>query len=143
MGLGMDVVMPQLGETVSEGKVSAWFKAPGDAVEAGENLFEIETDKVTMEVQALSSGVLSEVRVKSGETVPVGAVVAVIGEAVAVRHADRHPLPQGERAGASPSPLWGGARGGATPVNGPSNWLRSPRRTRRRKISARPTGRSA
>jgi pyruvate dehydrogenase E2 component (dihydrolipoamide acetyltransferase) len=76
----MDVVMPQLGETVAEGKVAAWFKAPGDRVEVGENLFEIETDKVTMEVQALASGVLSEIRVKSGETVPVGAVVAVIGE---------------------------------------------------------------
>jgi pyruvate/2-oxoglutarate dehydrogenase complex dihydrolipoamide acyltransferase (E2) component len=76
----MDVVMPQLGETVAEGKVATWFKAPGDRVEVGENLFEIETDKVTMEVQALTSGVLSEVRVKSGETVPVGAVVAVIGE---------------------------------------------------------------
>jgi 2-oxoglutarate dehydrogenase E2 component (dihydrolipoamide succinyltransferase) len=76
----MDVVMPQLGETVAEGKVASWFKAPGDRIEVGENLFEIETDKVTMEVQALASGVLSEIRVKSGETVPVGAVVAVIGE---------------------------------------------------------------
>jgi pyruvate dehydrogenase E2 component (dihydrolipoamide acetyltransferase) len=77
----MDVIMPQLGETVAEGKVSAWFKSAGDTVAAGENLFEIETDKVTMEVQALSGGVLSEVRVNVGETVPVGAVVAVIGEA--------------------------------------------------------------
>jgi 2-oxoglutarate dehydrogenase E2 component (dihydrolipoamide succinyltransferase) len=80
----MDVVMPQLGETVAEGKVATWFKAPGDRVEVGENLFEIETDKVTMEVQALTSGVLSEIRVKSGETVPVGAVVAVIGESGSV-----------------------------------------------------------
>ena len=114
MGLGMDVVMPQLGETVAEGKVSAWFKAPGDRVEAGENLFEIETDKVTMEVQALSSGVLSEVRVKSGETAPVGAVVAVIGEAGGLP-----PTPalsdEGRGQSASPSPLWGGARGGAAP----------------------------
>jgi pyruvate/2-oxoglutarate dehydrogenase complex dihydrolipoamide acyltransferase (E2) component len=80
----MDVVMPQLGETVAEGKVSAWFKAPGDAVAAGDNLFEIETDKVTMDVQALASGVLSEIRVPQGGTVPVGAVVAVIGDAGAV-----------------------------------------------------------
>jgi len=77
----MDVVMPQLGETVTEGKVSAWLKSPGDRVEAGESLFEIETDKVTMEVQALASGVLSEIRIKSGEVAPVGAVVAVIGAA--------------------------------------------------------------
>lgn len=76
----MDVLMPQLGETVSEGKVSAWFKAQGESVAAGENLFEIETDKVTMEVQALSDGVLSEIRVAIGEVAPVGAVVAVIGD---------------------------------------------------------------
>jgi 2-oxoglutarate dehydrogenase E2 component (dihydrolipoamide succinyltransferase) len=75
----MDVVMPQLGETVSEGKISTWFKKAGDTVEAGENIFEIETDKVSMEVQALASGVLTEIRVKDGETCPVGAIVAVIG----------------------------------------------------------------
>jgi pyruvate dehydrogenase E2 component (dihydrolipoamide acetyltransferase) len=77
----MDVVMPQLGETVAEGKISAWFKAAGDAVKAGDNLFEIETDKVTMEVQATSAGILSDIRVQTGETVPVGTVVAIIGEA--------------------------------------------------------------
>lgn len=71
--------MPQLGETVAEGKVSSWFKAVGDAVAAGDNLFEIETDKVTMEVQATVSGVLAEIRVGAGETVPVGTVVAVVG----------------------------------------------------------------
>lgn len=71
--------MPQLGETVAEGKVGKWFKSVGDAVQAGENLFEIETDKVAMEVQATESGVLSEIRVKVGETVPVGTVVAVLG----------------------------------------------------------------
>lgn len=75
----MDVIMPQLGETVAEGKVSSWFKAVGDAVAAGDNLFEIETDKVTMEVQATVSGVLAEIRVGAGETVPVGTVVAVLG----------------------------------------------------------------
>jgi pyruvate/2-oxoglutarate dehydrogenase complex dihydrolipoamide acyltransferase (E2) component len=101
----MDVVMPQLGETVAEGKVATWFKAPGDRVEVGDNLFEIETDKVTMEVQALTSGVLSEIRVKSGETVPVGAIVAVIGES-----------------GASPpsTPAGEGREGGKMPpTNGP------------------------
>ena len=58
----MDVLMPQLGETVSEGKVLTWFKSVGDQVKAGENLFEIETDKVTMEIQSLETGVLSEIR---------------------------------------------------------------------------------
>jgi pyruvate/2-oxoglutarate dehydrogenase complex dihydrolipoamide acyltransferase (E2) component len=87
--------MPQLGETVAEGKVSAWFKSAGDTVAAGENLFEIETDKVTMEVQALSGGVLSEIRVNVGETVPVGAVVAVIGDAGAGKSAASSPAPKG------------------------------------------------
>jgi pyruvate/2-oxoglutarate dehydrogenase complex dihydrolipoamide acyltransferase (E2) component len=79
----MDVVMPQLGETVAEGKIGNWFKEVGEEVAAGDNLFEIETDKVTMEVQAIESGVLSEIRVGAGETVPVGTVVAVIGGAAA------------------------------------------------------------
>ena len=54
----MDVLMPQLGETVSEGKIIKWFKSVGDAVAAGENLCEIETDKVTVEVPAIAAGVL-------------------------------------------------------------------------------------
>ena len=75
----MNVIMPQLGETVAEGKIGKWFKSVGDQVKAGENLFEIETDKVAMEVQAIESGVLTEIRVGAGQTVPVGAVVAVLG----------------------------------------------------------------
>ncbi len=75
----MEVLMPQLGETVSEGKVLTWFKAVGDQVKAGDNLFEIETDKVTMEIQSLETGVLSEIRVPVGIVAPVGAIVAVIG----------------------------------------------------------------
>src|SRR5208282_5707864 len=76
----MNVIMPQLGETVAEGKVASWFKSVGDKVAAGDNLFLIETDKVSMEVQATESGVLSEIRVAAGQTVPVGTVVAVLGE---------------------------------------------------------------
>jgi pyruvate dehydrogenase E2 component (dihydrolipoamide acetyltransferase) len=74
----MDVLMPQLGETVAEGKISKWFVSAGDAVKPGDNLFEIETDKVSMEVPATSAGVVSEIRVSAGETAPVGAVVAVL-----------------------------------------------------------------
>jgi pyruvate dehydrogenase E2 component (dihydrolipoamide acetyltransferase) len=74
----MDVLMPQLGETVAEGKITKWFKQAGDKVAPGDNLFEIETDKVSMEVPATEAGVLVEVRVASGEVAPVGAVVAVI-----------------------------------------------------------------
>jgi len=78
----MDVLMPQLGETVSEGKITTWFKKVGDVVAPGDNLFEIETDKVSMEVPAIAGGTLSEIRVAQGEIAPVGAVVAVIADAV-------------------------------------------------------------
>jgi len=58
----MDVLMPQLGETVAEGKITQWFKSAGDAVKPGDNLFEIETDKVSMEVPSTTAGVLAEIR---------------------------------------------------------------------------------
>ncbi len=77
----MNILMPQLGETVAEGKITQWFVAAGDAVKPGDNLFEIETDKVSMEVPATEAGVLSEIRVQAGEVAPVGAVVGVIGGA--------------------------------------------------------------
>jgi 2-oxoglutarate dehydrogenase E2 component (dihydrolipoamide succinyltransferase) len=77
----MDVLMPQIGETVTEGTVSTWYKSVGDPVAPGDNLFEIETDKVAMEVQATEGGVLLAIHVGNGETAPVGAVLAVIGEA--------------------------------------------------------------
>jgi pyruvate dehydrogenase E2 component (dihydrolipoamide acetyltransferase) len=77
----MDVLMPQLGETVAEGKITKWFKSAGDAVKPGDNLFEIETDKVSMDVPATAAGVLAEIRVGAGEVAPVGAVVAVIAGA--------------------------------------------------------------
>jgi pyruvate dehydrogenase E2 component (dihydrolipoamide acetyltransferase) len=74
----MDVLMPQLGETVAEGKIVRWFKAAGDAVKPGDNLFEIETDKTSMEVPATFGGTLSTINFAVGETAKVGAVVAVI-----------------------------------------------------------------
>jgi pyruvate dehydrogenase E2 component (dihydrolipoamide acetyltransferase) len=74
----MDVLMPQLGETVAEGKITKWFVAPGAAVKPGDNLFEIETDKVSMEVPSITAGTLTEIRVREGEVAKVGAVVAVI-----------------------------------------------------------------
>jgi pyruvate dehydrogenase E2 component (dihydrolipoamide acetyltransferase) len=77
----MDVLMPQLGETVAEGRITTWFKAVGDAVKPGDNLFEIETDKVSMEVPATAPGVIAEIRVGAGTVAPVGAVVAVISDA--------------------------------------------------------------
>src|SRR5262245_24292438 len=76
----MDVLMPQLGETVAEGKITQWFKAAGDTIKPGDNLFEIETDKVSMEVPSTTAGVLAEIRVPAGAVAPVGAVVAVIAD---------------------------------------------------------------
>jgi len=76
----MDVLMPQLGETVAEGKITKWFKAAGDAVKPGDNLFEIETDKVSMEVPSTTTGVLAEIRVRAGDVALVGAIVAVISD---------------------------------------------------------------
>jgi pyruvate dehydrogenase E2 component (dihydrolipoamide acetyltransferase) len=74
----MDILMPQLGETVTEGKVTNWYKSVGDSVSPGENLFEIETDKTSMEVPTTVAGVISEIRVLAGATVSVGSVVAVL-----------------------------------------------------------------
>lgn len=74
----MDVLMPQLGETVLEGTVATWYKAAGDAVEKGELLLDVETDKAATEIEAPVSGVLSSINVPDGETVNVGTVLAVI-----------------------------------------------------------------
>ncbi len=73
--------MPQLGETVAEGKIVRWFKSAGDAVKPGDNLFEIETDKTSMEVPATFAGTLSAINFQVGEVAKVGAVVAVIAGA--------------------------------------------------------------
>jgi len=74
----MDVLMPQLGETVAEGTVAAWHKQAGDSVEKGDMLLDVETDKVATEITAPVSGVLSIISVPEGETVDVGTVLAVI-----------------------------------------------------------------
>ena len=76
----MDVLMPQVGETVAEGKITQWFKSTGDPIKPGDNLFEIETDKVSMEVPSTATGVVAEIRVPAGDAAPVGAVVAVIAD---------------------------------------------------------------
>jgi pyruvate dehydrogenase E2 component (dihydrolipoamide acetyltransferase) len=81
----MDVLMPQLGETVAEGKITKWFKTAGEPVKPGDNLFEIETDKVSMEVPSTTTGVLSEIRIPAGEVAPVGAIVAVIADGAGVQ----------------------------------------------------------
>ena len=76
-----EVTLPQLGETVTEGTITRWFKKVGDTVAADEPLFEVSTDKVDTEVPSPVAGVLIEIRVPEGDTVPVGAVIAVVGAA--------------------------------------------------------------
>src|SRR5271168_2504869 len=98
----MNILMPQLGETVAEGKIIKWFKSAGDAVKPGDNLFEIETDKVSMEVPATEAGVLSEIRVPEGEVAPVGAIVGVIGDAGAAAIA---PVAKAEAPKAAAAPV--------------------------------------
>ena len=74
-----DVTLPQLGETVTEGTITKWFKAVGDSVALDEPLFEVSTDKVDTEVPSPIAGTVMEIRVNEGDTVPVGAVIAVVG----------------------------------------------------------------
>ncbi|MBM3742135.1 MAG: dihydrolipoyllysine-residue succinyltransferase, partial [Actinobacteria bacterium] len=76
-----DITLPQLGETVTEGTITRWFKKVGDTVAADEPLFEVSTDKVDTEVPSPISGTLTEIRVNEGDTVPVGTVIAVVGAA--------------------------------------------------------------
>jgi pyruvate dehydrogenase E2 component (dihydrolipoyllysine-residue acetyltransferase) len=76
--MAVDVVMPQMGESIFEGTITKWLKKPGDKVERDEPLFEISTDKVDAEIPSPSAGVLKEIKIPEGQTVPIQTVVAVI-----------------------------------------------------------------
>jgi pyruvate dehydrogenase E2 component (dihydrolipoamide acetyltransferase) len=108
----MNVLMPQLGETVSEGTIAAWHKKEGDTVEKGDMLLDVETDKVATEITAPQSGVISSIAVPEGETVDVGTVLAVI--AVEGESADEATAPVAAAssaaadAAAAPAPKSGG-----------------------------------
>jgi pyruvate/2-oxoglutarate dehydrogenase complex dihydrolipoamide acyltransferase (E2) component len=112
------IIMPQLGETVAEGKILTWFKAVGDDVKLGDKLFEVETDKVTVEVEAVVAGKLTEIRTENGATAKVGATVAVIGgEAVTPKAAAAAVAPTAPKEMSAfaevrtPTDHFGGARG--------------------------------
>ncbi len=77
--MSTEVIMPQMGESIAEGTITKWYKKVGDKVERDEPLFEISTDKVDTEIPSPSSGVLSEIKVDEGETVPINTVVAIRG----------------------------------------------------------------
>src|SRR5580765_1513278 len=74
------VIMPKLSPTMEEGQIARWLKKEGDKVSAGEPLAEIDTDKATMEMQALSNGVLRKILINEGQSAPLGQLIAVIGE---------------------------------------------------------------
>jgi pyruvate dehydrogenase E2 component (dihydrolipoamide acetyltransferase) len=79
--MAVDVIMPQMGESIFEGTITKWLKKPGDKIERDEPLFEISTDKVDAEIPAPAAGVLKEIKVTEGQTVPIQTVVAVIDAA--------------------------------------------------------------
>ncbi len=97
-----DVIMPQMGESIAEGTVTRWHKKVGDRVERDEALFEISTDKVDTEIPSPVSGILSEIRVGEGQTVPINTVVGVIGEKVAEARVEAPPPPSPVRPPAPP-----------------------------------------
>ncbi|MGH9709996.1 MAG: biotin/lipoyl-containing protein, partial [Candidatus Acidiferrales bacterium] len=76
--MATDVIMPQMGESIFEGTVTKWLKKPGEKVERDEPLFEISTDKVDAEIPSPAAGVLKEIKVAEGQTVPIQTVVGVI-----------------------------------------------------------------
>ncbi|HVH61734.1 MAG TPA: dihydrolipoamide acetyltransferase family protein [Candidatus Sulfotelmatobacter sp.] len=79
--MAVDIVMPQMGESIFEGTITKWLKKPGDKVERDEPLFEISTDKVDAEIPSPSAGILKEIKVSEGQTVPIQTVVGVIDAA--------------------------------------------------------------
>src|SRR5829696_1721005 len=93
---GTDVTLPELGESVTEGTVSRWLKQVGDPIAADEPLLEVSTDKVDTEIPSPTSGTLLEIRMEEDETVEVGAVLAVIGEAGAAAPPSAEPEPTPE-----------------------------------------------
>jgi len=95
-----EITLPQLGETVTEGTITRWFKKVGEAVAADEPLFEVSTDKVDTEVPSPIAGVLTEIRVAEGDTVPVGTVIAVVGDSAGAPA----PAPAAPAPAAAPTP---------------------------------------
>jgi len=104
--MATNIVVPALGESVTEATVAKWLKAAGEPVKADEPLLELETDKVTLEVFAPAAGLLSEIRVDAGSTVEVGAVLGVIGDGAAqpgTKEAPKAPAKEAEKPAAKPA----------------------------------------
>jgi 2-oxoglutarate dehydrogenase E2 component (dihydrolipoamide succinyltransferase) len=102
----VDVVMPQMGESIAEGTITRWMKKPGDRVERDEPLFEISTDKVDAEIPSPAAGTLVEIRNREGETVPVNQVVAIIETEKGASVVETAPAePAGTEAAPAPEPV--------------------------------------
>ncbi len=116
-----DITLPQLGETVTEGTITQWFKQIGDSVAEDEVLFEVSTDKVDSEVPSPVAGVLTEIRVPEGETVDVGEVIAVVGDSAAADTgaAPSEPAPPAAEATAPPAAPPAEAQAPAVPEPAP------------------------
>ena len=110
-----DVILPQLGETVTEGTITQWFKKVGDAVAEDEPLFEVSTDKVDTEVPSPVSGTLTEIRVEEGDTVDVGTVIAVVGDS-----GDAAPGAPAAEPAAAPAPASAPAPAAPAPAPAPA-----------------------
>ena len=82
--MAIEVFMPRMSDTMEEGKILKWLKKVGDQVELGDIIAEVETDKADMEMEALDAGVLTEIRAQEGESVPVGDIIALLGDAAEV-----------------------------------------------------------
>jgi pyruvate dehydrogenase E2 component (dihydrolipoamide acetyltransferase) len=102
--MAVDIVMPQMGESIFEGTITKWLKKPGDKVERDEPLFEISTDKVDAEIPSPSAGVLKEIKVGEGKTVPIQTVVGVIDAAGDGAAKAAAPAPSPAPKAAAPAP---------------------------------------
>jgi 2-oxoglutarate dehydrogenase E2 component (dihydrolipoamide succinyltransferase) len=115
-----DVTLPQLGETVTEGTITRWFKNVGDTVRADEPLFEVSTDKVDTEVPSPIAGTLTEIRVQAGETVPVGTVIAVVGASSGAAASAPAPVAAAPAPAPAPAPVAAAPAPAAKPAPAPA-----------------------
>src|SRR5688572_32768228 len=123
--MSVEVVMPQMGESITEGTVSKWLKAVGDKIEKDEPILEISTDKVDAEVPSPAAGTLLEIRHQEGETVEVGTALAVIGAQDEVSSAAAEVPSPKSRVPAEVSSTQSQVPSGAAPVAQPANEQRT------------------
>src|SRR5205807_1695076 len=97
-----EVNMPRLSDTMQEGTITRWFKQVGDEVKRGDVLAEVETDKANMEVESYDSGILEQVVVQEGETVPIGQVIAIIGSGTGTHKGGESKVPVTKSSGQTP-----------------------------------------